>query len=423
MFGRILKQSFRRQRRRKGLAALAVVAGMAVASAMLTLRVAMGDDLNAELRHIGANLVVNPAADSLPVTLNGVDLRPAGSGELLLEADLPRIKTIFWTNNLAAFAPVLDTQVQVGGRAATLEGTWFNHPMIVPGSGATIRTGMVYLARGWSITGDWPADAGNQVLVGVDLARRLGVAPGSPLTASTAGRALTMRVTGVVSTGRAEDDEIVAPLHLVQTLASEPGKFRQLLVSAITKPEDAFGRRDPDSLSPADRERWMCSPYARTIALQLSQALPGASAAVIRPVANSEGAILAQLRLLIWFITALALAASALAIGGAMTAAVLERREEIALMKAVGAQDRAIGALFFAEAALLGLGGGAVGYALGELLAVVIARQVLGHGIGWKPALAPLILALAALVALLGSWHPLRRAMRVDPAVALRGEV
>lgn len=37
MFARILQQSFSRQRRRKSLAALAVVAGMAVASAMLTL--------------------------------------------------------------------------------------------------------------------------------------------------------------------------------------------------------------------------------------------------------------------------------------------------------------------------------------------------------------------------------------------------
>jgi len=167
----------------------------------------------------------------------------------------------------------------------------------------------------------------------------------------------------------------------------------------------------------------MCSPYAVTIASQLQQALPGASAAVVRPVARSEGQILAQLELLIWLITILALAASALAIGGAMTASVLERRGEIALMKAVGAQNQAIGALFFSEAALLALGGGIVGFLLGQLIAVAIAVQVLGHSIAWKPALAPLILLLAAAVALLGSFHPLRRAMRLDPAVALRGGV
>ena len=422
MFARILKQSFRRQRRRKSLAALAVVAGMAVATAMLTLRVGLGDDLNAELRHIGANIVVSPASDSLPVTLNGVDLRPAGSGTLLHESDLPRIKTIFWTNNILAFAPLLDTQAQVAGQTVPVEGAYFDHPVVVPGSGQTIHTGLRQLDSAWSVEGAWPSDDGPQVLLGVNLARRLGLSVGSAFTATEAGRSVALQVSGVVSTGGAEDGEVVAPLRWAQFLAGQPGRYRQLLVSAITKPEDDFARRNPDQMSAADAERWMCSPYAVTIATQLRQALPGASAAVIRPVADSEGAILNQLQLLIWFITALALVASGLAISGAMTAAVLERRSEIALMKAVGAEDRAIGALFFSEAALLGIGGGALGFALGELLALAIAQRVLGHGLAWKPALAPVILALAALVTLLGSLHPLRQAMRIDPAVALRGE-
>ncbi|HUX67680.1 MAG TPA: ABC transporter permease [Terriglobales bacterium] len=423
MFARILRQSFRRQRRRKSLAALAVVAGMAVASAMLTLRVSLGDDLSAELRHIGANIVVSPASDSLPVTLNGVDLRPAGSGALLPESDLPRVKTIFWTNNLVAFAPVLDTQAQVAGQTVPVEGTYFDHPLLVPGSGRTIHTGIRQLDTAWSVQGAWPSDTGRQVLLGVQLARRLGLSVGSAFTATEAGRAAALQVSGVVSTGGAEDGEIVAPLPWAQFLAAQPGRYRQLLVSAITKPEDAFARQDPSQMSPADQERWMCSPYAVTIATQLAQALPGASATVVRPVADSEGAILNQLHLLIWFITALALVASALAISGAMTAAVLERKPEIALMKAVGAQDQSIGALFFSEAALLGLGGGLVGFLLGELLALAIAVRVLGHPIAWKPALAPLILALAALVTLLGSLQPLRQAMRMDPAITLRGEV
>lgn len=183
MFVRILKQSFSRQRRRKSLAALAVIAGMAVASAMLTLRVNLGDDLNAELRHIGANLVVNPAADSLPVTLNGVDLRPAGSGALLEESDLPRIKTIFWTNNIVAFAPILDAQVQINGRDVPIEGTYFDHAVTIPGSGQTIHTGIRRLNSAWSVAGAWPQDDSNQVLVGADLAHSLHLQAGDTLTA------------------------------------------------------------------------------------------------------------------------------------------------------------------------------------------------------------------------------------------------
>jgi len=423
MFLRILQQSFRRQRRRKGLAALAVIAGMAVATAMLALRVNLGDDLNAELRHIGANLVVNPASDSLPLALNGVDLRPAGSGALLDESDLGRIKTIFWTNNIVAFAPILDVPARVNGTPVTIEGTYFNHEVAVPGSDRGISTGMEALASEWSVAGRWPADHSTGVLAGASLARRLGLHAGSIVNLVPAhGAATEADVTGVVSTGGAEDDAVVAPLALAQQLAGRPGKYRRLLVSAITKPEDAFARRDPASMSASDEERWMCSPYALTIAAQLQQALPGSSAAVVRPVAESEGVILSQLRLLIWFITLLALGASALAISAAMTAAVLERRGEIALMKAVGAQDRAVGLLFFSEAALLALAGGAAGYIAGEALASGLASRLLGHPLAWKPVLAPLVLLLALAVALLGSWSPLRRAMQVEPAAALRSE-
>src|SRR6185312_544438 len=275
MFARILQQSFSRQRRRKGLAALAVISGMAVASAMLTLRVNLGDDLNAELRTVGANLVVTPAADSLPVSLNGVDLRPAGSGALLPESDLPKIRTIFWVNNLVAVAPVLDTPAVVAGHAVTLEGTDL----------AQMRK----LASGWALTGAWPTAAApaaaptavpTAVLVGARLARTLALAPGdaftasSPISSAASGRSVHFRVAAIASTGAAQDNEIVAPLAAVQSLAGTPGQYRELLVSAITKPEDAFARRSPASMTSAEEERWMCSPYAVTIAHQLEQALP-----------------------------------------------------------------------------------------------------------------------------------------------------
>ena len=422
MFYRILHRSFSRQRRRKSLAALAVIAGMAVATAMLTVRVNLGDDLRAELTHIGANLVVTPASDSLPVEMNGVDLRPAGSGALLPESDIALTRTIFWANNLVALAPELDAQATLRGRNITVAGTYFDRTIPGPNGGPSFQAGMRKLESSWSIQGRWPRDHSNEVLAGAVLARQFGLAPGSRLRLRAGTQTLAATVSGVVASGGAEDHEIVAPLALAQTLAGEPGKIRRILAAAVTKPEDAFARQNPATMTPAEEDRWMCSPYALTIAHQLQQAIPGSSAAVIRPVAASEGAILARLRLLIWFVTLLALLASALAIAGAMTAAVLERQGEIALMKAVGAQDSAIGALFFSEAALLGVGGGALGYLLGEGLASVIAQHVLGHAVAWKPALAPLILLLGMAVALAGSLQPLRRAMRIEPAAALRSE-
>lgn len=420
MLARILQQSFRRQPRRKALALAAVAAGMAAATAMLSLRVNLGDDLNAELRSIGANLVVTPAADSLPVMLNGVDLRPASSGALLPEDQLPRIETIFWSRNLAAFAPVLDTPVKAGGARITLEGTYFDQPVDMPGSGRVFRTGMRHLASAWQVRGNWPRDDAREVLMGAALAARLGVNVGDKLAVEGAGATLTLPVVGVVTTGAAEDDKLIAPLAVAQRLAAAPGRYRQLLVSAVTKPEDAFARRDPRAMSSEERERWMCSPYAASIAAEIEQALPGSRARVLRPVAESEGAILTRLRWLVWLLTALAVAASALAIAGAMNAAVLERRHEIALMKAVGAGDGTVGLLLLSEAAGLALAGAAVGFVAGAGLAAGVARGILGHGLAWKPALAPLILLLALLAALGGGAGPLRRALRIQPAEGLR---
>jgi putative ABC transport system permease protein len=421
MLGRILQQSLRRQARRKALAVAAVAAGMAAATAMLSLRVNLGDDLNAELRAIGANLVVTPAADALPVMLNGVDLRPASSGALLAEAELPRIETIFWSRNLTAFAPVLDTPVTIGGTRATLEGTFFDQPVNMPGSGRAFRTGMRHLASAWQVRGGWPRDDERAVLVGAALAARLGVGAGSELAVNGAGGAQRLRVAGVVTTGAAEDNELVAPLGVAQQLAAAPGRYRRLLVAAVTKPEDAFARRDRGTMSAEERERWMCSPYAASIAAEIEQALPGASARVLRPVAAAEGAILMRLRWLLWLLTGLAVGASGLAIAGAMGAAVLERRGEIALMKAVGAGDGTVGLLLLSEAAGLAVAGAAAGFVAGSGLAGGVAARILGHGLEWKPALAPLILLLALAAALGGSAGPLRRAVRIQPAEGLRG--
>jgi putative ABC transport system permease protein len=422
MLGRILQQSLRRQARRKALAVAAVAAGMAAATAMLSLRVNLGDDLHAELRAIGANLVVTPAADSLPIMLNGVDLRPAGSGALLAEADLPQIETIFWSRNLTAFTPVLDAQATAGGEAITVEGTWFDHAVPVPGEARVVRTGMRRLAGAWQVAGAWPREDAQQALVGAALAARLGVSAGSELEAQAAGgRAARLLVTGIVTTGAAEDNEIVAPLGVAQQLAGAPGRYRQLLVAAVTKPEDAFARRDRAAMTPDERERWMCSPYAASIAAEIEQALPGASARVLRPVAAAEGAILSRVQGLLWLLTGLAVGASGLAIASAMGAAVLERRGEIALMKAVGAGDGTVGLLLLAEAAGLALAGAAAGFVIGTGLAGGVAARILGHGLEWKPALVPLILLLALGAALGGSAGPLRRAVRIQPAEGLRG--
>lgn len=426
MLARLLKESFVRQSGRKILAGCAVIAGMTVSTAMLTLRTNIGDDLNQELRRFGANIVVRPAADRLPVAINGVDLRPARDGALLNESDLAGIKQIFFRNNVTAFSPLLfvPAQVSLGGaqKSVTIEGVYFERPMRIPNSERPFVTGMKRLQPAWNVHGAWPEDGGTAALAGGTLASSLGLHAGSTVTLIADQSRETVKISGILSSGAAEENEIITPLALAQKLAGAPGKVREVLVSALTKPEDDFARSDPRRLSPAQQERWMCSPYALSMARDIELHVPGSVAVPVRPVAQTEGLILSKLELLMLLITIAALAASALAIASVMTEAVTERRSEIALMKAIGAQDASIGWLFLFEASALGLGGGIIGFVLGEVFASLFSRNVLGHVAEWKPALIPVVLLLAAAITLLGSLTALRNAMHTEPANILRGE-
>jgi len=101
----------------------------------------------------------------LPLEIGGVDYRPANSGAYLPESDLPKIKSVFWHNNIIAFAPTLDVSVQAWSPAskkwsspgvvgtANLIGTWSDHAIplsdeksFVTGAGKRIPGGRLRAA-------------------------------------------------------------------------------------------------------------------------------------------------------------------------------------------------------------------------------------------------------------------------------------
>lgn len=437
MFLRLVADSFTRRPRQKLVTAAALALGMAVATAAISVSLDVGDRLAEEFRSLGANLLVTPAADTLPLEIAGVDYRPVNSGAYLPESGLPGLKRIYWRNNIVAFAPVLDLQVEArksaraegrpeaGEAHATLIGTWANHALGLA-DGGTFPTGAQKASPWWAVVGNWFADDRRECLVGADLAASQGIqvndwvylrVPGGLPSADVA-----LRVTGLLTTGGPENNAIVAPLAVAQGLAGRPGLYRKLYVSALTKPADAFARRDPRTMNAEEFERWSCSPYVASIAYSIKQALAGSDVRVIRRVADGEGQMLTHVRALLWFVTAAALLAAALAVGAGSAASVIERRGELAIMKALGAGSGTVGLLLVAEQLLLAVAGGAIGYSLGLVLARMVGTRV--FGVPPEPSLLVLgvILVLAALVTVVGSAIPFRRASRFEPAVILRGE-
>ena len=417
MFARLIYESFRRQQRRKLLAGVAIMLGVSVATAMIAVATDIGDKMNRELRTYGANLVVYPDQEKLDVEIGGVSLKPAGGGAYLNEADLPKIKGMFWRHNIVSFAPVLPVSTSVeSSHPVTLVGTYFAKQMKY--GDETFTAGAKTTYPWWKVNGAWPADDSSDVLVGESLARELNASPGS--TARVGEREL--RVSGILSTGGNEDREIIAPLAVAQQLLGRPGAVGRIYVSALTKPEDDFGRRDPRSLSPVDYDRWYCSPYANSIAFQLQEAIPHSRAEQIRQVAQNEGTVLSRIKGLMLLVTLAALIASALAVSAAMATAIFERRAEVGLMKALGAANGLVAALFFTEAALLALLGGAAGFAIGNLMAQRIGVWIFDSRIAVQPVLFPLVLAIAVLVTFAGSAASIRKAMQFDPVLVLRGD-
>ena len=184
MFLRLLFESFRRQKRRKSVALLAIALGMSIATAMIAVGNDIGDKINQELRSLGANLVVTPIEDTLDVNIGGVNLKPASEGAFINEQDLIKIKGIFWGHNIKGYAPFLNApqkiQTRNGEIDAELIGTYFAQPLRYGNEQFT--TGVRSVNPWWKVEGAWPQDYGDfpeqlppDVLAGSKLAQQAGL--------------------------------------------------------------------------------------------------------------------------------------------------------------------------------------------------------------------------------------------------------
>src|SRR5216684_2363764 len=361
MFFRLIADNFTRRPRRKLLTAAALALGMAIATAALSVSLDVGDRLSEEFKSLGANLVVTPQADSLPLEIGGVDYRPANSGAYLPESDLPKIKSIFWHNNIIAFAPILESERYYGffeprrlvsetqPRKLRFIGTWIKHKIALS-DGSSFTTGIVTTNPWWKVEGRWFSEESQECVVGERIAERLNIRIGDRLAVDGGDEKASpvAKVVGIVSTGDSEDDAVFMSLDFIQRLNSKPGLYRKLYVLALTKPEDAFAHRDPKTMAQKDFERWSCTPYVSSIAYSIQEVLPGSDVRVIHRIADSEGQILTRVRSLLWLVTLAALLAAALAVGASSAASVIERRSELALMKALGAGSGMVGFLLAA---------------------------------------------------------------------------
>lgn len=236
-----------------------------------------------------------------------------------------------------------------------------------------------------------------------------------------------LRVIGVVETEPASgfggfgNGRLLIPLSLAETLrAAQVNDLRDIL-------------RDTSSDKPT-----YASLTVRVKSPSLVEATEaklkdlGFSAFSLLDVSKSLAIFFSVFDLLLGIFGSLALAVATLGIINTLVMAILERRREIGVLKALGAADRDVKELFFVEAGVMGLFGGILGTLLGWLIGrtltlgtnIYLHRQNLPSvnisSVPWWLVLGGI--AFAVLVSLGAGLYPASRAARLDPVQALRYE-
>lgn len=428
MFIRMIAKAFLRQWKKMAMIAFTIALGASLATAMLSVMLDVGDKVNQELKAYGANINVVPKDASVITSLYDVGDENI-SGAYLREDELGKIKTIFWAFNIADYAPFVTARASFdNGNTVNVKGTWFNHHMELP-TGEELDAGVMSMRSWWEVTeGDWldeqKKEGTGYAMVGTDVASKENIHAGDMIHLTGSKSDLEVEVVGVFDSGGDEDAEIFVPLDTAQELAGLDGKVDSIEVSALTTPDNELAEKaakDPSSLSVSQYETWYCTAYVSSICYQIEEVITDSVASAVRQVADSEGQILDKTQMLMILITILSLIGAALGICNLVTASVMERSQEIGLMKAIGAHNSSITGLILTEIFFTALIGTFVGFFAGIGFAQIIGHSVFQSSIALRPMVIPIVIVLVAVVTFLGCIPAIRMLQGLRPTEVLHG--
>ncbi len=387
--------------------------GTAIASSLIVISMEIGGRVSRELRAFGANILVEPEIEGM------ADL--SGQRRYLRYEDIVRAKTIFWRHNIVGIAPFLETDAEITSNGKSekvgLIGSWYYKELPLPGETGTFPVGIKTVSPWWSLSGKW-SDSADNIVIGSSIASEFSVKPGDRIDVD----GTPLKISGTLDSGGIEDRQIFMDLESLQRLKGAGGKISKVLVSALTAPMDTFAYRDPASMSKAEYEKWYCTGYVTSIAKQIEDVFKGSKARPIWQVAGTEGKVLKRLKVLVYLLCLMTLAASTLGVSTTMIMGLVQRKEEIGLMKALGAGSEKIALIFVTEGIMIGLAGGLFGYLLSVGASQYIGTKVFGIALEQRAMLLPMTMAGAACVSIAGTVLPIKKAMEVRSAVILKGE-
>ncbi len=430
MFHRMVRGTFVRQWKKMLMIALTVALGASIATAMLNVMLGVGDKINEELKTYGSNIIVVPQSEAVISKLYDIN-EDEVDADYFREENVGLILTIFWANNITDFSPVSREKAVLDGAEVSVVGTWFDHHLEFERK-ATIYsrdTGIVNLRSWWDVTegemlDEQKVSGDAYAMVGQVLAESRGISAGDRITLKGTNAVEEVEVVGIFSSGDQADEEVYTTLPVAQRLSGKEGLVQKMEVSAITSPEDELAVRaakNPDLLTGDEKDLWYCTAYVSSICYQIQEMIPEVSASAVRQIADSEGKILEKTQLLMTLITLLSLLGATLGISNLVTSSVMERSQELALLKAVGARNGQVTGLVLTEIIMTSVLGAGVGYFMGYAFAQIIGHSVFNSSIEMSGMVAFLVIVLIMLVTLLGSLPAIRMILRLRPSEVLHG--
>ncbi len=233
----------------------------------------------------------------------------------------------------------------------------------------------------------------SEVWVGSLIAEQLNLEPGSSLPI----KGQTFEVTHVLpETGTIDDNRIFAHLHTTQQLLGIDGQISNIEIMGC------------------------CSEISDGLLGKLRNILPDTRITTIGHIVNTQietNTLMAKVALVLLVIIILV---GSFSIGNYMWANVEERRKEIGTLITIGWGRKHIYWLFLTKSIILGLVGGISGYLVGTVSAVLLGPYLAGLDI--SPVITYLwwSVLVAIVISLLGSWYPIYRAARIDPAIVMQ---
>ncbi|CUU77775.1 ABC transporter permease [Campylobacter hyointestinalis] len=412
MFIKIISSSILHSQGSKMLAFLTIFLSVTLIACMLNITLNIGDQVARELRSYGSNIVVLPKSQNLSIEIGGKEFLPLKNEDYLKESDLHKIKEIFWRNNITAFAPFLNLKVD----GFDVVGTYFDKNINVSDE-PDFKSGVESLYPFWVVDGRYPKDDSmSEVLAGDGL----GLKVGDTLKLGD----INAQVVGILRSSEHESKKIITSLKLAQSLANKPNLIDKAEVSAMSIPENDLSvkaRRDLDSLDSVAYDKWYCSAYVSSIAYQISEEYPNATAKAVLSVSETQSGITKKIQSLMAIASVLSLIVSSICITSLMVSEINRRKKEIGLLKALGATNFIIYMQFVAEIFAVCICASLLGSLAGYALSFVLSYQIFGSFAGISIIVLPLSIFFGFLISVFGSILPLKSVINLLPAEVLYG--